>query len=216
MHLTELMTGKTFDKVVAAQDKSAARQVLEIEGLSRRGEYEDISLTIRAGEVVGLSGLIGAGRTELAHALRHDQGRRRHDQPRRQGAARTDAVSDAKGLQRRMHSCAKVRCQLSLMESSHYAPEGVDPLDVVGRLVLLTIAVCARPAVPWTGAVALGSCRTRRGCAPRVWPGRDNRPRARARQLGLWGKSASAAPPMLTVSTTGAPCCEPQNIDAET
>jgi simple sugar transport system ATP-binding protein len=67
--LTELMTGKTFDKVVAAQDKSAARPVLEIKKLSRSGEYEDISLTIRAGEVVGLTGLIGAGRTELGHTL---------------------------------------------------------------------------------------------------------------------------------------------------
>ncbi len=67
--LTELMTGKTFDKHVAAQDKSAAPPVLEVAGLSRAGEFEDIDLTIRQGEVLGLTGLIGAGRTELGHAL---------------------------------------------------------------------------------------------------------------------------------------------------
>lgn len=67
--LTELMTGRSFDTVVAAQDKSSAKPVLEIDRLFRQGEYEDISLTIRAGEVLGLTGLIGAGRTELAHTL---------------------------------------------------------------------------------------------------------------------------------------------------
>ncbi|MCX7890245.1 MAG: sugar ABC transporter ATP-binding protein [Rhodobacteraceae bacterium] len=67
--LTELMTGKTFDKAVAATDRSAAPAVLEVKGLSRAGEFRDISFDIRAGEVVGLTGLIGAGRTELGHAL---------------------------------------------------------------------------------------------------------------------------------------------------
>jgi simple sugar transport system ATP-binding protein len=67
--LTELMTGKTFDKVVGARDVSAHRPVLEIEGLTRVGDYADVSLTIREGEILGLTGLIGAGRTELGHTL---------------------------------------------------------------------------------------------------------------------------------------------------
>ena len=67
--LGELMTGASHQQEVTAQDKSAAEPVLETHGLTRRGEFTDISLTGRAGEVVGLTGLIGAGRTELAHAL---------------------------------------------------------------------------------------------------------------------------------------------------
>jgi simple sugar transport system ATP-binding protein len=64
--LTELMTGKTFDQSVKAGDHAASPVVLAVEGLSRRGDYSDVSLTIRKGETVGLTGLLGAGRTELA------------------------------------------------------------------------------------------------------------------------------------------------------
>jgi simple sugar transport system ATP-binding protein len=67
--LAELMTGKIFDKTVSAQDCSAKPAVLEVEHLSRRGEFEDVNFTIRKGEVLGLTGLIGAGRTEVAHTL---------------------------------------------------------------------------------------------------------------------------------------------------
>ncbi len=67
--LTELMTGKTFGAEVAARDMTGAPAVLEVEGLSRHGEFEDVSLTVHKGEVVGLTGLIGAGRSELGHAL---------------------------------------------------------------------------------------------------------------------------------------------------
>lgn len=67
--LTELMTGKTFDQQVMARDTAADPVVLEVAGLSRRGEFSDVSFVLRKGEVFGLTGLIGAGRTELAHVL---------------------------------------------------------------------------------------------------------------------------------------------------
>jgi len=67
--LTELMTGKTFDYAVSQRDHTAAPVVLEVEALSRPGEYDDVSLTIHAGEIVGLAGRLGSGRTELALSL---------------------------------------------------------------------------------------------------------------------------------------------------
>ena len=67
--LTELMTGKRFDQAVTARDVGAAPAIVETSGLTRAGEYSDVDLNLRAGEIVGLIGLIGAGRTELAHTL---------------------------------------------------------------------------------------------------------------------------------------------------
>ena len=67
--LTELMTGKTFDYAVQRRDLSQAPVVLLVETLSRAPDYADISLTIRRGEIVGLTGRLGSGRTELALSL---------------------------------------------------------------------------------------------------------------------------------------------------
>ncbi|MGQ0564374.1 MAG: sugar ABC transporter ATP-binding protein [Gemmobacter sp.] len=67
--LGELMTGHVLESTVAARDRAAAPAVFEAQGLTLPGQFHDIDLTIRAGEVVGLIGLIGAGRTELAHAM---------------------------------------------------------------------------------------------------------------------------------------------------
>jgi simple sugar transport system ATP-binding protein len=67
--LTELMTGKTFDYAVRQTDLSAAPVVLEVDGVSRGREYREVSLAIRKGEILGLTGRLGAGRTELALSL---------------------------------------------------------------------------------------------------------------------------------------------------
>jgi simple sugar transport system ATP-binding protein len=67
--LTELMTGLTINQSVNDESISETSPVLELSKLSRKGEYEDISLTICEGEVVGITGLLGSGRTELALSL---------------------------------------------------------------------------------------------------------------------------------------------------
>jgi simple sugar transport system ATP-binding protein len=67
--LTELMTGKTFDYAVRARDCSSEPDIISVKGLSRSPEYSDVSFAIRKGEIVGLLGRLGAGRTELALSL---------------------------------------------------------------------------------------------------------------------------------------------------
>jgi len=65
-----LMVGRPIETMFA---KTVAHEigqpVLEVRGLSRRGEFRDVSLQVNAGEVVGLAGLVGAGRTEVARAV---------------------------------------------------------------------------------------------------------------------------------------------------
>jgi simple sugar transport system ATP-binding protein len=52
-----------------AREVAPGPVLLEVRGLGRDGDYEDVSLQLRAGEVVGLTGLLGSGRTELALSL---------------------------------------------------------------------------------------------------------------------------------------------------
>ncbi|MEM1431691.1 MAG: sugar ABC transporter ATP-binding protein [Pseudomonadota bacterium] len=66
--LSELMTGLELNE--QQRPKSAfADRVLELKGLSRTGDYQDVSLTLHKGEILGLTGLVGSGRTELALTL---------------------------------------------------------------------------------------------------------------------------------------------------
>jgi simple sugar transport system ATP-binding protein len=67
--LATLMTGKAFAYRTYATDFGKSQTVLALSHLSRAGQYEDISFEIRAGEIVGLTGLLGSGRTELALSL---------------------------------------------------------------------------------------------------------------------------------------------------
>ncbi len=64
------MIGRPLEQVYPRTRKAAAGQpVLKLAHLSRAGLFEDVSLEVRAGEIVGLGGLVGAGRSELARAI---------------------------------------------------------------------------------------------------------------------------------------------------
>ncbi|HEY1382021.1 MAG TPA: sugar ABC transporter ATP-binding protein [Dongiaceae bacterium] len=67
--LAELMTGSRIEHKVQARAPRTGPPVLEVRQAGRSGEFEDVSFQIRAGEILGLTGLLGAGRTELALAL---------------------------------------------------------------------------------------------------------------------------------------------------
>jgi simple sugar transport system ATP-binding protein len=67
--LAVLMTGKEFHYDLRDVDLEKRPVVLEVSRLSRAGHYADIDLTVHAGEILGITGLLGSGRTELALSL---------------------------------------------------------------------------------------------------------------------------------------------------
>ncbi len=67
--LARLIAGQDVKEYERAGSVVKDKPVLRIEGLSRRGSYEDIDLVLHAGEVVGLSGLQGCGAEDLAVGL---------------------------------------------------------------------------------------------------------------------------------------------------
>ena len=64
-----LMTGKEFHYALSETDLSAQETVLSVRNLGSSGDYAGINLDVRAGEIVGITGLLGSGRTELALSL---------------------------------------------------------------------------------------------------------------------------------------------------
>ena len=63
------MTGKEFDETRFEPTALSDEPVLEVAGLSASGAFEDVSFELRRGEILGITGLLGSGRTELALAL---------------------------------------------------------------------------------------------------------------------------------------------------
>ncbi|MFF3600432.1 sugar ABC transporter ATP-binding protein, partial [Kitasatospora indigofera] len=70
--VVRLMVGRDLSTLFTRQDVATDRVVLDVRGVTTDA-VRDIDLTVRAGEVVALAGLIGAGRSELALALAGDQ-----------------------------------------------------------------------------------------------------------------------------------------------
>ncbi|MGA7324577.1 MAG: sugar ABC transporter ATP-binding protein [Rhodomicrobium sp.] len=67
--LVKLMTGRTVERIYTRQFLPPGGVVLEVKGLASDHGIAGINLTVRAGEIVGLSGLAGSGRTEVARAI---------------------------------------------------------------------------------------------------------------------------------------------------
>lgn len=67
--ITELMTGLTITHEQKLPNAELGKVVLQLDNLSRKGQFENISFSLHRGEVLGLCGLLGSGRTELALSL---------------------------------------------------------------------------------------------------------------------------------------------------
>ena len=68
--LVQHMIGRKLEQYFPSHIEAPQREErLVVQGLSSPGRFTDVSFTVRSGEVVGLAGLVGAGRTEIADAL---------------------------------------------------------------------------------------------------------------------------------------------------
>ena len=68
--LIRFMTGRSIEYVFPDRPPvEDAEPMLKVEGLSREGEFADISFHVRPGEVVGLAGLVGSGRSEIVETI---------------------------------------------------------------------------------------------------------------------------------------------------
>jgi len=67
--LIRMMVGRTISNLFPKQDVRAGDVVLKVENLSRVGSFQDVSFELRRGEILGLAGLVGAGRTNVARAI---------------------------------------------------------------------------------------------------------------------------------------------------
>jgi rhamnose transport system ATP-binding protein len=77
--IVRLMVGRSLDALFPKEEAEIGDVVLRAEGLTRRGVFSDVSFDLRRGEIVGLAGFVGSGRTEVARTVfgldRLDRGR---------------------------------------------------------------------------------------------------------------------------------------------
>ena len=73
--LVSLMVGRPVEQLYPKSEAAirgeggGACALLEVKGVSFRSRVQDISFTLHAGEILGIAGLVGSGRTELAHTI---------------------------------------------------------------------------------------------------------------------------------------------------
>jgi ABC-type sugar transport system ATPase subunit len=120
---------------------STAPVVLEVSGLHRKGVLRDISLQIRAGEIVGLAGLVGSGRTELARAIAGadpvDRGTIAIDGTTRPIRSTADAIAAGMAFLPESRKDDGLFLELSLAANTTFADLGT----VASRLGILRLAL---------------------------------------------------------------------------
>jgi ribose transport system ATP-binding protein len=68
--VVRLMTGRTVEYAFPrGSGEPGTEEILRVEGLTRRGEFEDVSFSVHSGEIVGLAGLVGSGRSEIVETV---------------------------------------------------------------------------------------------------------------------------------------------------
>lgn len=68
-HLIELMVGRSVSEFYKDRQSKVGEELLRVENLSRWGFFHHVNFSVRRGEILGITGLAGAGRSELARAI---------------------------------------------------------------------------------------------------------------------------------------------------
>ncbi len=68
-HLIAMMVGRELTNIFPKEDAPVGEVILSVRGLTRRGVVEDVSFDLRRGEILGIAGLMGAGRTEVIEGI---------------------------------------------------------------------------------------------------------------------------------------------------
>ncbi|MHC4167637.1 MAG: sugar ABC transporter ATP-binding protein [Planctomycetota bacterium] len=67
--MSRMMLGHVLSEVFPEKTNQPGKCILKVRDLTRKGSFEDVSFELHAGEVLGIAGLLGSGRTEIARAL---------------------------------------------------------------------------------------------------------------------------------------------------
>ena len=67
--LISLMVGRTVEFLRKPHGGLQEENILEIKNLNKKGNYKDINISLKKGEILGITGLVGAGRTEVMQSL---------------------------------------------------------------------------------------------------------------------------------------------------
>ena len=101
--LITAMVGRPLEAIYPRRDRTPGRAVLEVEQLTDGRAFEDVAFSVHAGEIVGMFGLVGSGRTEVAKAIFGAT-------PAAGGRVRLDGIDS-----RLMHPAAAVRAGIALI-----------------------------------------------------------------------------------------------------
>jgi ABC-type sugar transport system ATPase subunit len=68
-HLIMMMVGRELGEQYASKDNAIGEMMLEVRNLTKRNKFRGIGFSVRRGEILGIAGLMGSGRTEIAEAV---------------------------------------------------------------------------------------------------------------------------------------------------
>lgn len=67
--IVKMMIGREIGERYPSRNVKIGKEILKVKELTRKGTFHDVNFSVRAGEVLGVSGLMGAGRTEIMQAI---------------------------------------------------------------------------------------------------------------------------------------------------